>query len=196
MNKIPLEIKGLTFSESSSGTYVLVLGDVHSRRRLPIVIGANEAQSIAMGLEGLKNSRPLTHDLFKKFMESYDIELMEVVLTRFKEGVFYAVLICRRGEDFTTMDARPSDAIAMAVRCGCPISAYETVMEEAGIEIPEEEEQQEEEHGSVREAEPSRERSYDDYTDGELEDLLNEAVDEEDYERAAMIRDLLKKRGV
>ena len=135
MNKIALEIKGLLYSESQSGAYVLILGDKHSMRRLPIVIGENEAQSIALGLEGNRPSRPLTHDLFKKFAENYGVEVIEVVVTRFLEGVFYAMLICKQGDDITMIDSRPSDAIALAVRFNCPISAYENVMNEAGIEM-------------------------------------------------------------
>lgn len=207
MNKIALEIKGLLYSESQSGAYVLVLGDKHSMRRLPIVIGNNEAQAIALGLEENRPSRPLTHDLFKHFAENYSIELMEVVITRFREGVFYAMLVCRQGDDISMIDARPSDAIALAVRFGCPISAYENVMEEAGIEMDEVKDMEskaEEEAKEPEEAEGSLGGSIDEFLRQyetldhlsleQLQKLLQMAVDEEDYAKAAELRDLINSK--
>lgn len=195
MNKITLEIKELLYSQSSSGAYVLILGDKHSMRRLPIVIGSNEAQAIALGMEGEHNSRPLTHDLFKSFAEQYGVELIEVVLTRFLEGVFYAMLICKQGDDITMIDSRPSDAIALAVRFRCPISAYENVMNEAGIEMDD-----------VKDMDadtdtPSESDDLDEPTDAldnlsveQLQKLLQIAIDEEDYEKAAELRDLINSK--
>ena len=194
MNKIALEIKGLLYSESQSGAYVLVLGDKHSMRRLPIVIGDNEAQSIALGLEGNRPSRPLTHDLFKKFAENYGIEVIEVVITRFLEGVFYAMLICKQGEELTMIDARPSDAIALAVRYNCPISVYENVMNEAGIEMED-----------VKDMDPSQGQetveepvesidTLDSLSVEQLQKLLQLAIDEENYEKAAELRDLINSK--
>ena len=193
MNKITLEIKELLYSQSSSGAYVLILGDKHSMRRLPIVIGANEAQSIALGMEGEQTSRPLTHDLFKKFAEQYGVELIEVVITRFLEGVFYAMLICKQGDDITMIDSRPSDAIALAVRFNCPISAYENVMNEAGIEMEEVKDMD-----SVTEQEPFEEATEDtleNLTVEQLQKLLQMAIDEENYEKAAELRDLINAKS-
>lgn len=193
MNKITLEIKELLYSQSSSGAYVLILGDKHSMRRLPIVIGANEAQSIAMGLEGNQPSRPLTHDLFKRFALHYEVDLTEVVITRFLDGVFYAMLVCKQGDELSMIDARPSDAIALAVRFNCPISAYETVMNEAGIEMEE-----------VKDMDPSTtpepeeeapEDTLENLSVEQLQKLLQLAIDEENYEKAAEIRDLIKEKS-
>ena len=194
MNKIQLEIKELLYSQSSSGAYVLILGDKHSMRRLPIVIGEHEAQAIALGLEGNKPSRPLTHDLFKKFAEQYGIEVIEVVLTRFLEGVFYAMLVCKQGDDITMVDARPSDAIALSVRFNCPISAYETVMNEAGIEMEDvkdmdasQEQEPEEEPGATPD-------TLENLSVEQLQKLLQIAIDEENYEKAAELRDLINSK--
>lgn len=192
MNKITLEIKELLYSQSSSGAYVLILGDKHSMRRLPIVIGSNEAQSIAMGLEGNQPSRPLTHDLFKRFALHYEVDLTEVVITRFLDGVFYAMLVCKQGEELSMIDARPSDAIALAVRFNCPISAYETVMNEAGIEMEEVKDMD-----PATTAEPDEETPEDTLENlsvEQLQKLLQLAIDEENYEKAAEIRDLIKEK--
>ena len=195
MNKITLEIKELLYSQSSSGAYVLILGDKNSMRRLPIVIGANEAQSIALGMEGEQNSRPLTHDLFKKFAEQYSVELMEVVITRFLEGVFYAMLICKQGEDITMIDSRPSDAIALAVRFHCPISAYENVMNEAGIEMEEVKDMDAmPEADDIEEAEEPSD-TFENLTVEQLQKLLQMAIDEENYQKAAQLRDLINSKS-
>ena len=194
MNKIALEIKGLLYSESQSGAYVLVLGDKHSTRRLPIVIGNNEAQSIALGLEDNQPSRPLTHDLFKKMAENFGIELLEVVITRFREGVFYAVLVCKQGEELSMIDSRPSDAIALAVRFGCPMSVYENVMEEAGIEMDEVKDMEETQEPTL-EPEETTEDALDSLSVEQLQQLLQMAIDEEDYEKAAELRDLINSKS-
>lgn len=192
MNKIALEIKELLYSQSSSGAYVLILGDKHSMRRLPIVIGANEAQSIAMGLEGNQPSRPLTHDLFKRFALHYDIDLTEVVITRFLDGVFYAMLICKQGDDISMIDSRPSDAIALAVRFNCPISAYESVMDEAGIQM---EDLQDTDSAPEKTPETEDEEdTLDNLSVEQLQKLLQLAIDEENYEKAAELRDLINCR--
>jgi bifunctional DNase/RNase len=194
MNKVNLEIVGLTYSESSTGAYVLILGDKNSQRRLPIVIGSAEAESIAVGMEKHKNGRPHTHDLFLKFAHEFGIEIMEAVICRFRDGVYYAMLVCKQGDDLTMIDARPSDAIAIAVRAGCEIYAYETVMDEAGIIMDDMEK-------------PSVDDNYDEpinigvdksnldlLTIEELEELLQEAIDNEDYQKAAEIRDEINRR--
>ena len=195
MNKITLEIKELLYSQSSSGAYVLILGDKHSMRRLPIVVGSAEAQAIALGMEGEHSSRPLTHDLFKNFAEQYGVEVIEVVLTRFLEGVFYAMLICKQGDDITMIDSRPSDAIALAVRFHCPISAYENVMNEAGIEMEDVKDM------DADTDEPSESDDLDEPTEvlddlsvEQLQKLLQMAIDEEDYEKAAELRDLINSK--
>ena len=195
MNKVNLEIVGLTYSESSTGAYVLILGDKHSRRRLPIVIGSAEAESIAVGLEKHKTGRPHTHDLFIRFAKEFGIQVVEVVINRFRDGVYYAMLVCKQGDDLTMVDARPSDAIAIAVRLGCGICAYETVMDEAGILMDDMEEpstSQDSTEGHINKVEENE--SLDMLTLHELENLLQEAIDNEDYQKAAQIRDEINGR--
>ena len=197
MNKVRLEIIGMTYSESSTGAYILVLGDKNSPRRLPIVIGNAEAQAIAVGIERQPNSRPLTHDLLLKFANTFRVSILEVVINRFRDGVFYAMLVCQQGDDIVMVDARPSDAIALAVRLGCEIYAYETVMDEAGIIMNDLDESDdlttsgEEEYINKVQDEPN----LDLLTLGELEDLLQEAIDNEDYQKAAEIRDEIRGRS-
>ena len=193
MNKVSLEIMGLTYSESSTGAYVLILGDKNSQRRLPIVIGSAEAESIAVGIEKHKNGRPHTHDLFLRFAHEFGIEIMEVVINRFRDGVYYAMLVCKQGDDLTMVDARPSDAIAIAVRRGCEIYAYESVMEEAGIIMEDMEKQDDEPEGDPINI-GAGETSLDLLDLEALEELLQEAIDNEDYQKAAEIRDEINKR--
>ena len=194
MNKVNLEIVGLTYSESSTGAYVLILGDKLSQRRLPIVIGSAEAESIAVGIETHKNGRPHTHDLFLRFAHEFGVEIMEVVINRFRDGVYYAMLVCKQGDDLTMVDARPSDAIAIAVRTGCEIYAYETVMDEAGIIM------EDIDKPTVAEPEESpinkgaSATSLDMLNMEALEELLQEAIDNEDYQKAAQIRDEINRR--
>jgi bifunctional DNase/RNase len=195
MNKISLEIIGMTYSESTTGAYVLILGDKNSNRRLPVVIGGNEAQSIALGLERQKSARPLTHDLFLKFADTFHIKILEVVINRFRDGVYYAMLVCQQGNELVMIDARPSDAIALAVRLNCDIYAYESVMEEAGIVMEDTEKEtnlQNTEDASINKVPPTT--SLDLIPLDELEDLLQEAIDDEDYQKAAQIRDEINKR--
>lgn len=193
MNKVNLEIVGLTYSESSTGAYVLILGDKLSQRRLPIVIGSAEAESIAVGIEKHRNGRPHTHDLFLRFAKEFGIEIMEVVINRFRDGIYYAMLVCKQGDDLTMIDARPSDAIAIAVRAGCEIYAYETVMDEAGIimdDMDKPMDDDKEEHINKVASITSLDRLDLDA----LEDLLQEAIDNEDYMKAAEIRDEINRR--
>ena len=194
MNKVSLEIIGLTYSESSTGAYVLILGDKNSKRRLPIVIGGAEAESIAVGIEKHKNGRPHTHDLFLRFAKEFGIEISEVVINRFRDGVYYAMLVCKQGDDLTMIDARPSDAIAIAVRLGCEINAYESVMEEAGIIMDDIEKPRTEAPDDVIINKGNESTSLDRLDTEALEDLLQEAVDNEDYQRAAEIRDEINRR--
>ena len=195
MNKVSLEIIGLTYSESSTGAYVMILGDRNSRRRLPIVIGNAEAESIAIGIEKPRKGRPHTHDLFIRFAKEFGIEIKEVVINRFRDGVYYAMLVCQHGNDLTMVDARPSDAIAIAVRCGCGICAYESVMEEASVIMDDMEEPSTNQNATddnINKVEENE--SLDMLTLHELEDLLQEAIDNEDYAKAALIRDEINGR--
>jgi hypothetical protein len=195
MNKVNLEIIGLTYSESSTGAYVLVLGDKNSRRRLPIVIGSAEAESIAVGIEKHKNGRPHTHDLFLRFAHEFGVQIMEVVINRFRDGVYYSMLVCKQGDDLTMVDARPSDAIAIAVRVGCEIYAYESVMEEAGIIMDDMDEPTNdgpEDNNNINKVQ--NEPDLELLTLNELEDLLQMAIDDEDYQKAAQIRDEINGR--
>ncbi len=195
MNKVSLEIIGMTYSESTTGAYVLILGDKNSNRRLPVVIGGNEAQSIALGLERQKSARPLTHDLFLKFADTFHIKILEVVINRFRDGVYYAMLVCQQGNELVMIDARPSDAIALAVRLNCDIYAYESVMEEAGIVMEDTEKEtnlHNTEDASINKVPPTT--SLDLIPLDELEDMLQEAIDDEDYQKAAQIRDEINKR--
>lgn len=198
MNKVSLEIVGMTYSESSTGAYVLILGDKNSQRKLPIVIGSAEAEAIAVGIDKQRGKRPLTHDLFLRFAKEFDIEIKEVVINRFREGVYYAMLVCQQGTELTMVDARPSDAIAIAVRCGCDISAYDTVMQEAGIIMEEMDQDNSTENASDATSNINKVAGEDDITTmtiPELEDMLQEAIDNEDYMKAAQIRDIIKSRS-
>jgi len=194
MNKVNLEIVGLTYSESSTGAYVLILGDKNSQRRLPIVIGSAEAESIAVGIDHQHKGRPLTHDLFLRFAKEFGIEIMEVVINRFRDGVYYAMLVCKQGDDLTMIDARPSDAIAIAVRAGCEIYAYETVMDEAGIIMDDMEKEETEEPAEAPINIGKAQTSLDMLDLDTLEELLQEAIDNEDYQKAAEIRDEINRR--
>ena len=194
MNKVSLDIIGLTYSESSTGAYVLILGDKHSRRRLPIVIGGAEAEAISIGIEGVKGNRPLTHDLFLSFANNFSVRIMEVVINRFRDGVYYAMIVCQRGSDLVMIDARPSDAIAIAVRVGCEIYAYENVMEEAGIIMDDLDEPNDSQNETDYINKVKDEPQLDQLSLIELDDLLQEAVDNEDYAKAAQIRDEINGR--
>lgn len=194
MNKVNLEIVGLTYSESSTGAYVLILGDKNSQRRLPIVIGSAEAESIAVGIDHQRKGRPLTHDLFLRFAKEFGIEIMEVVINRFRDGVYYAMLVCKQGDDLTMIDARPSDAIAIAVRSGCEIYAYETVMDEAGIIMDDMEKEETEEPAEAPINIGKAQTSLDMLDLDTLEELLQEAINNEDYQKAAEIRDEINRR--
>ena len=194
MNKVSLEIIGLTYSESSTGAYVLILGDKNSQRRLPIVIGSAEAESIAVGIEKHKNGRPHTHDLFIRFAREFGIEVMEVVINRFRDGVYYAMLVCKQGDDLTMIDARPSDAIAIAVRIGCELFAYESVMEEAGIIMNDMEKENPDTNEESAINKGTSKTSLDLLDLETLEELLQDAIDNEDYKKAAQIRDEINRR--
>lgn len=195
MKKIKLDIVGLSYSQTQSGAYALVLGEINGRRRLPIIIGGFEAQAIAIEIEKMTPSRPLTHDLFKSFATSYHVNVQEVIIYNLVDGIFYAKLICNDGKKTVEIDARTSDAIALAVRFECPIYTYEFILATAGIVIEgndfvflENIEPQTEEKAA------STTLNYSSLSEEELKAKLKEALTDEAYERAAKIRDELSRR--
>jgi hypothetical protein len=200
VKKIQLEILGLSSSQSQSGSFALVLGEKDGNRRLPIIIGMFEAQSIAIQIEKINPNRPLTHDLFKSFAQQVRIIVKEVLISDLKEGVFYSKIICSDGLREFELDSRPSDAIAIGLRFGVNIYTVESVLSEAGIilsDLEEEEEEEDSDTPSTTKAEPVYEskENIKEMSVEELNKILIEALDKEDYERAAKIRDELNKRG-
>lgn len=199
MEKIPLEIVALSHSVTHSHNYAVILGEINGRRRLPVVIGGFEAQAIAVAMEGMVPTRPLTHDLFKSTLDSYTIEVKEVIVNNLLDGVFHARLICEMAGEVVEIDSRTSDAIAMAVRFDCPVYTYEFILEQAGIVLDESEEEQQEQSKDT----PPRKRRktkkdtvpYSEQSLDQLNELLEKVISQEDYEKAALIRDELNRRG-
>jgi bifunctional DNase/RNase len=194
MQKIKLVISGLSYSQTQSGAYALMLTEVGGKRKLPIVIGGFEAQAIAVELEKMKPNRPLTHDLFKSFAVAYEVEVREIVIYNFDEGIFYAKIICVKDGVTTEIDSRTSDAIAIGVRFDCPIYTFDKILQDAGTLIDDEFDQEDLSDLEDDEDFSPSEESLTDATKEELEGLLNEAIDNEDYESASKIRDELQKR--
>lgn len=193
MKKIELEIVALSHSVTQSHNYAVVLGEMEGKRRLPIVIGGFEAQAIAVAMERMAPNRPLTHDLFKNTLDIFDVVLKEIIISDLLDGIFYAKLICvRDGEEFE-IDSRTSDAIAMAVRFGCRIYSYEFILESAGV-ILEEEGEEAETVVAGEEEKPKSGKPFAQYSNEELEQMLSDVLADEDYEKAAKIRDELKAR--
>lgn len=192
MEKIKLHIKGLSYSQSQSGAYALILGEDEGKRRLPIIIGGFEAQAIAIELEKMKPTRPLTHDLFKNFADIFDIHISEVIINKFDEGVFYAQLVCWTDTEETIIDSRTSDAVALAIRFNCPINTYEPIMTQAGIVIDEDAESESEPQTDSLQTPGKSE--FGQYSIKELQDMLKKAVEKEEYERASTLRDEINKR--
>jgi len=202
MKKVRLEIVGLSYSQTQSGAYALVLGESSGTRRLPIIIGGFEAQAIAIELEKMSPSRPLTHDLFKTFAQTFKITVTEVLIYNLVEGIFYAKLICNDGSHEVEIDARTSDAIALAVRFNCEIFTYEFILKSAGIVLDDDSEAAK----TVSEikttsaefsSETSKAGDADEYkskSSEELKNMLQTALDEEKYETASKIRDELNQR--
>jgi hypothetical protein len=197
MRKIELEIVALSHSITQTHSYAVVLGEVNGLRRLPIVIGGFEAQAIAVALEKMQPSRPLTHDLMKNFMNAFNIELHEVVISNLQEGIFYSKLICSNSEDTIEIDSRTSDALALAVRFGCPIYTYENILNSAGILL--------DDPAGKKVAKPAGGPSISEHEKGveddlkalnldELNTLLQEVLEQEDYIRAIAIRDEINSR--
>ncbi|HSN61383.1 MAG TPA: bifunctional nuclease family protein [Ferruginibacter sp.] len=195
MKKIELEIVALSHSITQTHSYAVVLGEINGLRRLPIVIGGFEAQAIAVALERMNPSRPLTHDLMKNFMMAFNVELHEIIINDLQEGIFYSKLICSSANDTVEIDSRTSDALALAVRFGCSIFTYENILEQAGVMM---------EDDQKKEALPSTSHVTSDQTTKddlkslsltELNTLLTDVLEHEDYIRAIAIRDEIKSRG-
>ncbi len=189
--KVKLEIVGLSYSQTQSGAYALVLGETNGKRRLPIIIGGFEAQAIAIELEKMTPSRPLTHDLFKNFAEEFNIQITEIIIYNLLEGIFFARLTCEREGKEIQIDSRTSDAIALAVRFNCPIYTYEFVLGSAGI-LLDEDFAGTDDVSSIEAAIPEAPKVF---TLEELNAQLSEALDNEDYEAASRIRDEINKRN-
>ncbi|MBW8050426.1 MAG: hypothetical protein FVQ77_08830 [Cytophagales bacterium] len=195
--KIKLEILGLSSSQSQTGSFALVLGEEGGNRRLPIIIGMFEAQAIAIEMEKITPSRPMTHDLFKSFALKFKFSIEEIVIANLKEGIFFAKIVCANGKKTFDIDARPSDAIAIGLRFNVPIYTFEEILSEAGIILSEEPESEQGEFSErkIRKAQPPRVKDLKDMTAEQLKALLNDAVKKEDYENAARVRDELSKRN-
>lgn len=195
MKKIKLDIVGLSYSQTQSGAYALVLGEVSGRRRLPIIIGGFEAQAIAIEIEKMTPSRPLTHDLFKSFAQAYHVNILEVIIYNLVDGIFYAKLMCNDGKKTVEIDARTSDAIALAVRFECPIYTYEFILATAGIVIEGNDFVfLENIEATSEEKVATSSTNYTALSDEELKIKLQEALTEEAYEKAARIRDEISRR--
>lgn len=201
MDKIKLEILGLSSSQSQSGSFALVLGETEGNRRLPIIIGMFEAQAIAIEIEKIIPNRPMTHDLFKSFAHNFNFRIDEIIISDLKEGVFFAKIVCDNGGEIIEIDARPSDAIAIGLRFDVPIYTYETILSEAGIVLSDEEEEDtdREKAPEIKKAVVKKEKKdakeFKDLSTEKLQELLDAALKKENYEEAAKIRDEINKRN-
>jgi bifunctional DNase/RNase len=193
MKRVKLKVLGISYSQTQSGAYALILVEEKGERRIPIIIGGFEAQAIVIKLENLDPPRPLTHDLFKSFAKEFNIAIIEVMIYKLEEGVFYSRLLCNNGEKEISIDSRTSDAVALALRFACPIYTTEEILEKAGIIIT----------SSETETNPDPETEklfetgssmFENFSDEELFKMIDEAIKTEDYERAASIRDEIEKR--
>jgi len=193
MKRVKLKVLGISYSQTQSGAYALILVEENGNRRIPIIIGGFEAQAIVIKIENLEPPRPLTHDLFKSFADEFKISMVEVMIHKLEEGVFYSRLLCNNGNKELSIDSRTSDAVALALRFDCPIYIAEDILEKAGITV------------TASEAEGSAEgdddslldtgnSGFESYSDEELYKMIDESVKTEDYERAAAIRDEIEKR--
>jgi uncharacterized protein len=193
MKRIELEIVALSHSITQTHSYAVVLGEVNGLRRIPIVIGGFEAQAIAVALERMNPSRPLTHDLMKNFMLAFNVDLHEVVINDLQEGIFYSQLICSSANDTVEIDSRTSDALALAVRFGCPIYTYDNILDQAGVMMEDDGKKKKETNAPIT----SEQGGSDDLKSmnvDELNTLLNEVLEQEDYIKAIAIRDEIKSR--
>jgi hypothetical protein len=207
VDKIKLEILGLSSSQSQSGSFALVLGETPGSRRLPIIIGMFEAQAIAIEIEKIVPNRPMTHDLFKSFAHSFNYEVKEIVISDLKEGVFFAKIVCDNGMETVEIDSRPSDAIAIGIRFDAPIYTYEKIMSEAGIVLSDEKEDEdiselkrpvEKSSSPGSSSTPTSKSDFDKLKNmpmDKLNELLEKMIQSEDYEKAAKIRDEINRRN-
>lgn len=201
MSFIQLSIKGISYSQTQTGAYALVLSEIEGSRTLPIIIGAFEAQSIAIALETeIRPPRPLTHDLFKTFSDTFGIKIKEVIIHKLVDGVFFSSMVCEKNGKEELIDARTSDAIAIAVRFEAPIYTYENILEKAGVFLKIEEEMALEGKKEIQKipadlSETKEKSSFSKLTLAQLQDQLNQAVINENYELAAKIRDEISKRS-
>jgi hypothetical protein len=195
MDKIKLEVLGLSYSQTQAGAYALILSVENSEQRIPIIIGGFEAQSIAIHLESLKPPRPLTHDLFFTFADNFEIKLREVFIYRLEEGVFFSKLYFEKNGQTSVIDSRTSDAVALALRFGCPIFTTEQIVEKAGIvlNVTEENTDTDSKETSTKDSDNEL-KNFLKYSISELETLMEEAINNEDYEKASIIRDEINKR--
>jgi uncharacterized protein len=191
MAKVKLKVLGLSYSQTQSGAYALVLAEDKGDRRIPIIIGGFEAQAIAIELEALKPPRPLTHDLFVNFAMAFKIDLVEVNIHRLEEGIFYSELLCDNGSSRIKIDARTSDAVALAIRFGSPIYTTEEIMNKAGIILPVEDRIRTDKSKTTESKETGK---YSNFSLKELKEMLDKAVLNEDYEEASRIRDEMNRR--
>lgn len=195
MNKILLNVIGITYSQSQSGAYALLLEVKGEQTRLPIIIGEAEAQSIAIAIERHETRRPLTHDLFKTFAKSYEINITEVVINRFKEGLFYSELHCVKDGEETIIDARTSDAVALALRFDAPIYANSQVVEEAGIIMDDIDlDDSDFDFDTDANTDTDTDTDFERYDIKELQHLLQKAIEDEDYARASVLRDIINDK--
>jgi bifunctional DNase/RNase len=198
MGKVKLNILGLSYSQTQTGAYALVLAEEDGDRRIPIIIGGVEAQAIAIQLEELEPPRPLTHDLFKSFAVAFSINIVEINIYRLHEGIFYSELICESGNNRVRIDSRTSDAVAIALRFKCPIFTSEEIIEKAGITLNIEVESDDSEITPVKDVKSPPEyrqsNPFEGYSKSQLQEMLDTAIEKEDYEKASHIRDELNKR--
>lgn len=190
MDKIELNIVALSHSVTQSHNYAVVLGEQNGIRRLPIVIGGFEAQAIAVAMENMTPNRPLTHDLFMNTLQTFEIKIVEVIIDNLIDGIFYAKLVCEKDGQFYQVDSRTSDAIAMAVRFECPIYTLENIMESAGVVL----EDSQESDDMIQQVETKSADDYQNLSINALNKLLEEVLENEDYEKAAKIRDEINSR--
>lgn len=196
MKKIELEIVALSHSITQTHSYAVVLGEVNGLRRLPIVIGGFEAQAIAVALERMNPSRPLTHDLMKNFMIAFNVELHEIVINDLQEGIFYSKLVCSSANDTVEIDSRTSDALALAVRFGCPIFTYDTILEQAGVLMEDDQKKAETTSAPSLTSETGGKDDLKSLSIEELNQLLNDVLEQEDYIKAISIRDEINRRTI
>ncbi len=196
MSKVKLKVLGLSYSQTQSGAYALVLSEEDGNRRIPIIIGGFEAQAIAIELEGLKPPRPLTHDLFVNFSTAFGISIVEINIHHLEDGIFYSELVCNNNGTCVKIDARTSDAVALAIRCGCPIYTTETIMAKAGVVFNAEDTPEEKKERKPAEAvsSASPDTKYNNLKLKELKELLHKSISNEDYEEASHLRDEIQRR--